>query len=128
MKREYGTHGMDGTHGRFSSSFSLFRPFSLFRILVLLPCLCICSLTQDAGSDGIRITTIEELKSEFGSVPCKNDDRQQGVKELFEKLGADPAEIAVDKYKHVENLVIRRPGASPETASQKIVIGAHYDK
>ena len=38
-------------------------------------------------------------------------------------MGADDASITVEKIKDVENIVIRKPGASSET----IFIGAHYD-
>ncbi|HKC87986.1 MAG TPA: M20/M25/M40 family metallo-hydrolase [Blastocatellia bacterium] len=81
------------------------------------------------GSDdtpGLRISTPEEIKSEFDSVPCKNGDRLKSVKALFEKMGANPEEIAVEKIKGVENVVIRKAAANGST--EKIVVGAHYDK
>jgi len=81
------------------------------------------------GSDdtpGLRISTPEEIKSEFDSVPCKNGDRLKSVKALFEKMGAKPEEIAVEKVKGIENVVIRKAAANGST--EKIVIGAHYDK
>ena len=71
-----------------------------------------------------RISTLEQLKADFDSVPCQNDDRLASVRALFEKMGAPPSDISLDKYKSVENLVVRKKGASEE----KIVIGAHYDK
>ncbi|MBO0799196.1 MAG: M20/M25/M40 family metallo-hydrolase [Blastocatellia bacterium] len=78
--------------------------------------------------DGLRLSTPEEIKSEFDSVPCKNEERQSAVKSLFERMGADPADITIDKYKKVENVVIRKAASSPESGNEKIVIGAHYDK
>jgi Zn-dependent M28 family amino/carboxypeptidase len=81
-------------------------------------------IVSDAQSTDINISTPEEIKAEFASVPCNNDERLSAVKALFEKMGASPSEIAIEKYKNVENLVIRKPGASQE----KIVVGAHYDK
>jgi Peptidase family M28 len=100
--------------------------------LILLPCLLVTPSArngiQDSVGDEIRLSTLEEIKSEFDSVPCNDKERLDGVKALFERLGADPSEIAIDKYKQVENLVIRKPGVSPEAENQKIVIGAHYDK
>lgn len=71
-----------------------------------------------------KISTADEFKTEFEQVPCKNDARLAAVKALFEKLGATPEAINVVKIKNVENVVITKPGNSPE----KIVIGAHYDK
>ena len=88
--------------------------------------LAILSVTQDAPRDEIRVSTPEEIKTEFASVPCKNEDRLGAVKALFEKMGAKPEEITVEKFKNAENVVIRLPGNGE--ASEKIVIGAHYDK
>src|SRR5215831_629176 len=39
-------------------------------------------------------------------------------------MGAASADISIEKYTNVDNLVVRKQGASEE----KIVIGAHYDK
>jgi Zn-dependent M28 family amino/carboxypeptidase len=88
--------------------------------------LAILSLTQEAQRDEISISTPEEIKSEFVSVPCKNEDRLGAVKALFEKMGAKPEEITVEKFRNAENIVIRVPGS--DESAEKIVIGAHYDK
>jgi Zn-dependent M28 family amino/carboxypeptidase len=84
------------------------------------------AFAQGNGDSTIRISTADEVKSEFDSVPCKNQDRLSAVKALFEKMGAKTEEIAVEKIKRAENVVVRKPGTgdSPEV----IVIGAHYDK
>jgi Iap family predicted aminopeptidase len=78
--------------------------------------------------NGIKLSTSDEMRSEFDSVPCQNDERLNAVRALFERMGADPAEITIDKFKNVENVVIRKVAASHETSNEKIVIGAHYDK
>lgn len=72
----------------------------------------------------LSISTREEIADEFKSVPCKNDERQDAVKALFARMGAPSSEIAVEKLKNAENIVVRKKGASEE----KIVVGAHYDK
>ncbi len=94
-------------------------------LLLLLPS---AALAQDGGNgaSAIRISTPEEIKSEFDSVPCKNQDRLNAVKTLFEKMGAKPEEIVVEKIKRTENIVIRKPAADGST--ETIIIGAHYDK
>ncbi|HEY6401871.1 MAG TPA: M20/M25/M40 family metallo-hydrolase, partial [Blastocatellia bacterium] len=74
----------------------------------------------------LRISTLEELRSEFDSVPCKNGDRLKTVRALFERMGAKPEDVTVEKVRGVENIVIRK-AAAKETV-EKIVIGAHYDK
>jgi Zn-dependent M28 family amino/carboxypeptidase len=89
-------------------------------ILALLP------ITQDVPRDEIRISTPEEVISDFASVPCKNEDRLGAVKALFEKMGAKEEEITVEKFKDAENVVIKMPGT--DESLEKIVIGAHYDK
>ncbi len=81
-------------------------------------------VSSSAQSNEVRISTSEQIKTEFDIVPCDNKDRLSAAKALFEKMGAPASDISVDKYKNVENLVIRKQGASQE----KIIIGAHYDK
>lgn len=70
------------------------------------------------------ISTREEVADEFKNVPCKNQDREDGARALFQKMGAPSSEITVEKLKGVENLVVRKKGTSDE----KIIVGAHYDK
>jgi hypothetical protein len=40
-------------------------------------------------------SSLEMIKAEFDSVPCKDKDRLNAVKSLFEKMGATPSEISV---------------------------------
>src|SRR5215470_8640669 len=99
--------------------------------LSLLPCLilicCSSAFAQEAeGASKLRISTPEEIRSEFDSVPCKNGDRLKAVKALFEKMGAKTEEITVEKVRGVENVVIRK--AAAKDSPEKIIIGAHYDK
>ena len=77
---------------------------------------------QQAAS--ISLSTPEEIKADFAAVPCKDEERLNAVKVLFEKMGAAASSISVEKFKNVENLVVRKPGATEEI----IVLGAHYDK
>jgi Iap family predicted aminopeptidase len=78
----------------------------------------------NAQQSHVKISTPEEIKSEFATVPCNNEERLMAAKALFEKIGVPASDISIDKYKNVENLVIRKQGTSQE----KIIIGAHYDK
>jgi len=71
-----------------------------------------------------EISTPDQFKDEFQTVPCKNSERQDAVKTLFEQMGAAASEITVDSHKRVENVMIRRDG----TGEGLIVVGAHYDK
>ena len=96
------------------------------RIFTVLAQLLFLATLASSGTqqDQLVISTPEEFKAEFESVPCKDEDRLNAVKVLFEKMGASQSEISIEKYKNVENLVVRKQGASEEM----IVIGAHYDK
>src|SRR5262249_24705431 len=88
---------------------------------------CSGAFAQEAeGALNPRLSTPEEIQSEFNSVPCQNGDRLKSVKALFEKMGAKPEEITIEKDRGVENVVIRK--LSTHNSSEKIVIGAHYDK
>ena len=81
-------------------------------------------LEQMALKGTIVISTPDQIKEEFSSVPCKDSERLDAVKALFEKMGAPASDISIEKLKGVENLVVVKPGSSNE----KIVVGAHYDK
>jgi len=94
-----------------------------FRIAAQLGLLIALSATE-AQQRGFKISTPEAIKAEVNSVPCKNEERMAAVKALFERLGATESDETVERYKSVENFVIRKSGASSET----IIIGAHYDK
>jgi Iap family predicted aminopeptidase len=69
------------------------------------------------------LSSEDQIREEFAQVPCKNKERLNAVRKLFEKMGATPDELSIDKVKNAENLVVTRKGS--ETG--KIVIGAHYD-
>jgi Zn-dependent M28 family amino/carboxypeptidase len=99
--------------------------------LALLPCLILICFSsafaqESEGASKLRISTPDEIRSEFDSVPCKNGDRLKAVKALFEKMGAKAEEIAVEKVGGIENVVVRKAAAND--SPEKIVIGAHFDK
>ena len=73
---------------------------------------------------GIKTSTPEQIEAEFRSVPCRNEERLDATESLFAKMEVSPSQISPEKFNQVENLVIRKEGASKEV----IVIGAHYDK
>jgi Iap family predicted aminopeptidase len=91
----------------------------------LIPFLLLVTFASPSiQQSAIVISSEEQIKAEFKSVPCKDEDRLNAVQGLFERMGATPSDMSVEKYKNVENLVLRKSGASQET----IVLGAHYDK
>jgi hypothetical protein len=98
-------------------------PLLLFFVLI---CRSIAFAQEAENLSKLRISTSEEVRAEFDSVPCKNGDRLKTVKALFEKMGAKPEEVTVEKVRGVENVVIRKAAAKDST--EKIIIGAHYDK
>lgn len=85
-----------------------------------------CGAAYAQQPEGPRLSTPDLIKTEFASVPCWDNERMEAAKSLFARMGAADQELVVEKFKHAENLVVRKPGVanSPET----IVIGAHYDK
>ncbi len=75
------------------------------------------------GQD-VSIATEDQIKEEIKLAPCNSGERLESVKKLFLKMGAKESDIASEKFKEGENLVIKKKGTSDET----IVVGAHYDK
>ena len=91
----------------------------LFGLIMVTTLVC----SAVAQSETIKIATPEEIKEDLKSVPCKNDDRFEAVKKLFQKMGATDKDMTVGD-KDVRNLVLVKKGKTAET----VVIGAHYDK
>ena len=66
----------------------------------------------------------DEIKADVNAVPCKDGDRLNAVRSLFEKMGAGAADVSVEKRGGTQNVVLIKHGATNE----RIVVGAHYDK
>lgn len=96
------------------------RLTSLLAVLIFL----IAAAPIAAQQADFKVSTAEEIKEDFSAVPCEDKKRLEAVKSLFERAGVPASEITIDKHKDVENVVWTRKGSS----SEKIVIGAHYDK
>lgn len=96
---------------------------ALLTILLTLAPASLCVNNDDGGA--VTISTLEQIKQDFDSVPCKkNEERLSAVRLLFEKMGASSSDITSQKIGRVENLLIRKQGSGDGL----IVIGAHYDK
>lgn len=76
------------------------------------------------STPSLVFSTPEQMQEDILAVPCKDNERLNGVKTLFEKMGAPAEDISIEKIKDVENIIIRKAG---KTADEKIIIGAHYD-
>ncbi len=91
-------------------------------VLVAVSVLAVSAIAQTP--DGRVPSTADEIGADINAVPCKNKDRLEGVKKLFLAKGASEAEIKIEDFKNVENLVVEKQGKSKEI----IVVGAHYDE
>jgi Iap family predicted aminopeptidase len=76
------------------------------------------------GQSAISLSTSDEIGADAVSGPCENALRRDAVVALFKKVGAADSEIAIETFKNVENVVVRREGRGEGT----LVVGAHYDK
>ncbi len=93
-------------------------------ILLVLLVFFIAVIPSGAQDTAVKLSTPEQIKEDFNTVPCEDKKRQEAVQSLFERAGVPAAEIMIDKHKDVENVVVTKKGES----SEKIVVGAHYDK
>jgi len=93
-----------------------------FVFSTLIALLSITGIAQETSR--IAMSTEKEIKEDISVVPCKNKDRLEGVRKLFRKKGAREADIKVDDFKYVKNLVVEKRGNSSET----VIVGAHYDE
>ncbi len=80
---------------------------------------------RDTGP--IPLSTVETIHEDAIAGPCDNAQRQAAAIALFKKMGATDADIKVEKFKDVENVVLT---LAPDTAGDDgiLVVGAHYDK
>ncbi len=101
--------------------------FFVAALLWLAGIVCAQSLpAEPPAAPSPRVSTVEEVGAEFDAVPCNNKNRRDAVKALFEKMGATPEEISVEKAGSAENVIVKIAGTSAN--DEKIVIGAHFDK
>jgi len=99
----------------------LFGNKKIFCILSFIFCLSSFSFAQQAN---VKVSTEAEIKENLQLVPCKNEERLEAVQKLFQAMGATDADISIEKFKDIQNLVVTKKGKSDEI----IVVGAHYDK
>lgn len=92
-------------------------------ISLFILCLCFAKVAF-AQQPAIELVTQDEISAEIGLAPCNNEDRLEAVRKLFQTSGATDADISIQKFRDIQNLVVTKKGKSDET----IVISAHYDK
>src|SRR5947207_662560 len=93
----------------------------IFILLALVSALGVMVASQTKGAPS---STVAELTEQLKAAPCKNSERMASAEQLFRAAGAADSDIAVDKIKDIQNLVVTKKGKRSET----IIIGAHYDK
>lgn len=96
----------------------------LFPLILL--CCGIAVLAQAPETKRSIFSTKEEVAESVKQVPCKVEERMEGVRKLFLAAGANEDEIKVEKFDNDKtlNVVVRKAGKSNET----IIVGAHYDR
>lgn len=105
--------------------FNHFTSIDLMKlILILLLSVCVAALTLGLRAQSIPISTEEDLKTELAKAPCKDEERQAAVKEVFGRVGTAPEAVVTQKIGKIENITVTKPGKTKET----IIVGAHYDK
>jgi Zn-dependent M28 family amino/carboxypeptidase len=91
---------------------------------ILFLIICFCAAAAFAQTAAVKISTEDEIKEDLKLVPCKNGERLEAAKKLFQKLGAADEQIKIETYKDLKNLVVTKKGKTDEI----IIVGAHYDK
>lgn len=95
------------------------------KFLVTITVLLI-SVNYVFAQDPSFVSAQESVAESVKLVPCKSEERLEGVKDLFAKMGAKPEEIQIEKFNKdkISNVVVIKKGKTDE----KIIVGAHYDK
>jgi Iap family predicted aminopeptidase len=97
----------------------------LYFPLIFLCAVAIVSAQAPQAKKDI-FSTKEELAESVKQVPCKVEERMEGVRKLFLAAGAKEDDIKIEKFDKdkTSNVVLRKAGKTAET----IVVGAHYDR
>jgi Peptidase family M28 len=77
-------------------------------------------------AQGIKFAPKEDIEADVNAVPCKTEERLDGVKKLFLAAGARESDIRIEKFDKdkISNLVVLKKG----TTDDSVIIGAHYDR
>src|SRR5258706_4961952 len=88
--------------------------------------LCLSFVANDFGQQPAVNKTVTEaqIKADIALVPCRNEDRLEAVKKLFQASDATDGDISIQKFKDIQNLVVTKKGNTDDI----VVISAHYDK
>lgn len=81
-------------------------------------------IQSTAQQQSVKLSTEDDIKNEIALTPCKNSERLEAAKKLFQQMGASDSDISIEKLKDVQNLVVTKKGKTNEI----VIIGAHYDK
>jgi Zn-dependent M28 family amino/carboxypeptidase len=91
---------------------------SISTVLITV-CFVVCSFAQE------RVEVTQDLlKTNVEMAPCKNSERLEAVKKLFGEAGAMEADLTVEKFKDISNVVVTKKGNTDDT----VLVTAHYDK
>lgn len=91
---------------------------------LLLSLLFVCPIFVNA--QGVKIAAKEDIEAAVKAVPCKSEERLNGVKKQFVDAGARDEDIKIEKFDKdkISNVVVYKKGSTDET----VIIGAHYDR
>ena len=78
------------------------------------------------SAQGLKIATKEDIEAAVNAVPCKTEERLEGVRKQFLAAGAREADIKIERFDKdkISNVVVYKKGTTDET----VVVGAHYDR
>lgn len=96
----------------------------MYKLLLAVLIVSVLACAAHAQKAEPKVATIEEITEDLKVAPCKNSERFEAAKRLFQKMGAADADIVIDGDKDLRNIVLTKKGSTAET----VVIGAHYDK
>lgn len=98
--------------------------YKIFSFALIITVLSSCSYIQKRRNIQNPKTDKKEFIEQIKKVDCNDEDRLREVEKLYKNIGANEAEIELEKFYNVTNVVLTVKGKSHET----IVVGGHYDK
>jgi Iap family predicted aminopeptidase len=96
---------------------------TIFKFLLIS---LIASVPVLVSAQGIKLASKEDIAAAVNAVPCKIEERLEGVRKQFLAAGAKEEDIKIEKFDKdkISNVVVLKKGTTDET----VIIGAHYDR
>ena len=73
------------------------------RSIVVFLVLVLGAVRPTTAQQAMSFSTVDDIQKDFTDVRCRNSERLEAVRKLFEKMGAPPSAIHIDAHGRVND-------------------------